>query len=142
MSADRQQAADLPAMRDAWTPSLLRLAGLLLSVLPPAAATLSCFPLWRERGSDAVLSGCTLLLLLLCALPLWRQLRRALRSPCAWMIWGALLLLFHLLSAIADEMVLISTAGLIGNLLGAVLFRLARRRQRAEGRGDGHEAGL
>lgn len=142
MRAD-PRGTDSAAARSSPASSLLRLAGLVVSVLPPAAATLLCFPLWQQRGSEAVLSGFSLLLLLLCALPLWRYWRRALRSPCAWMIWGALLVLFRLLSAIADEMILISAAGLIGNLLGAVLFRLARRHRDGgtEGAFD-HETGF
>lgn len=111
---------------------LLRLAGLVLSVLPPALATLSCFPLWRERGGGALLSGFTLLLLLFSILPLWRYLKAALASPAAWMLWGVLFLLFFFLSKIADEMAMIALVGFLSNLAGALAFRIAGRLGRRE----------
>ena len=102
--------------------------GYLFSVSLPLLATLSCFPLWRARGAGAVLAGGTLLLIVLCALPLWRALKSYLKSPSVWMLWLFGLILFSLISRIVFEMRAICLFGLIGNLIGALCFRLARKR--------------
>ena len=107
---------------------LLMFLGYLFSVSLPLAATLSCFPLWKARGGNAVLAGGTLLLLALCVLPLWRALKAYLKSPSVWCLWLCGLLFFSLISGIVTEMRVICLFGLIGNLLGALCFRLARRR--------------
>lgn len=113
---------------------LLRALGYAFSVGLPLAATLSCFPLWRARGGASVLAGGTLLLVALCLLPLWRSLREYLKSPAVWSLWLLALLFFLLVGSIVYEMRMICLFGLIGNLIGAVCFRLARKR------GNGHGA--
>lgn len=101
--------------------------GLALSILPPALAIVFYFPVWAEMGGEYMLSGFTALLLLIAFVPLIRVVKRALRSPAGYMIWLAIFLLFLISSKIADEMIVISFVGLLGNIAGAVLFRLARR---------------
>lgn len=101
---------------------LFTLLGLLFSVLPPAAATLFYFPLFRAGGGRAMLSGLVLLLLLFSALPLYRLIRRWLASPAVWQLWLFAFLLFLLLANIADEMIVISFFGLSGNLIGSYFF--------------------
>ena len=105
--------------------------GYLFSVSLPLLATLSCFPLWRARGAGSMLAGGTLLLIALCVLPLWRALKSYLKSPSVWMLWLFGLILFSLISGIVFEMRAICLFGLIGNLIGALCFRLARRRGNA-----------
>ena len=107
--------------------------GYLFSVSLPLLATLSCFPLWRARGAGAVLAGGTLLLIALCALPLWRALKSYLQSPSVWMLWLFGLILFSLISRIIFEMRMICLFGLIGNLIGALCFLLARKRGNRNG---------
>jgi hypothetical protein len=104
---------------------LLTLAALTVSVAPPLLATLSYFPLWKERSALALLSGWSLLLVILAASPILRLIRERLRSPSAWFVWLLLFLLFSCLSAIAAEMKVISLIGFISNLIGAYLFKLA-----------------
>lgn len=106
---------------------LFSLGGYLFSVALPLAATLSFFPLWREKGGAAVLAGGTLLLIALCALPLWRGLKALLRSPSVWGLWLLAFLAFFLLESIAGEMCVICFFGLIGNLIGSLCFRLGRK---------------
>lgn len=105
---------------------ILRIIGLLFCTVPPVSATLLYFPLWRERGGAAALSGFTLLLILLSLLPTFNTLKRILRSPAAHTMWFLVFIAFFLLSKIADEMTVISFAGFIGNLIGALFFRAAR----------------
>ena len=106
---------------------VLRALALLISVLPPALAALSYFPLWSSVGADTALSGFTAFLLLLAAVPIFRLIRRMLATPSAWMMWLIIFLLFLALSRVADEMVVVSFVGFVSNGLGAVLFKLAGR---------------
>ena len=106
---------------------LLKCTGLCLCVLPPFAATLLYFPLWREAGDGRLLSGFTLSLLLLCAVPLYRHLKAWLKTSAIYMPWLLLFLLFLLLSRIAREMTVISFTGLVGNIIGSVLMKIGNR---------------
>ena len=107
---------------------LLSLIGYLFSVGFPLAATLSFFPLWRAKGGTAMLAGGTLLLILLAALPLWRGIKAFFKSPSVWGLWLFSFLAFSLLKSIITEMCVICFFGLIGNLIGALLFHLAGKR--------------
>lgn len=104
---------------------LLNLFALILCTVPVIIATLSYFPLWKERGSGAVLSGFTVFVLLLCIYPLFKLLKMLFRSPSVWMGWLLIFALFALVRSIADEMTVISFVGFISNSFGAVLFKLA-----------------
>ncbi len=105
----------------------LRLLGYLHSVGLPLAATLSFFPIWRARGGTAVLAGGTVLLIALCALPLWRGIKAWLKSPSVWGLWLFAFLSFALIESIITEMRVICFFGFLGNLIGALLFLLARK---------------
>ncbi len=72
-----------------------------------------------------VISGFSLLLLVLAAAPLFNVIKRMLRTPSAPVLWFIIFIAFLMLSRIADEMTVISFVGLVSNLLGAVFFRLA-----------------
>ena len=111
---------------------ILQIVALLFSVVPPIIATLTYFPLWRERGSDEYLSGFVLFLLILALIPLFNIIKERLRSPSAHTMWFLIFILFFLLSKIADEMCVIAFVGFIGNLIGALLFRLAKRKIKEE----------
>ena len=103
----------------------LRVIGLVLCVIPVSVAVLSYFPAWRAAGGEVLLSGATLLLLCMAAVPLYKLISAKLHSPAAYTLWLIAFILFFLLSNIAEEMVVISFTGFVGNLLGAIAFRLA-----------------
>ncbi len=105
----------------------LRALGLMLCCLPAVTCILLYFPLWKSRGAGAVLSGFTVLLLALAMLPFYRSVKRFFESSASYTLWLIAFVLFLCLSKIADEMTVISFAGLIGNLLGAACFKLAER---------------
>ena len=107
---------------------LLRLLGMLLCTVPAAVCIILYFPLWKSREGAAV-SGFTVLLLLLAALPLYRGIKKILRSPSAYQLWLFSFILFFLTSRIADEMTVISFVGFVGNALGAICFRFAGKRK-------------
>ncbi len=106
--------------------------GLIFSVAPPLSAILLYFPIWTDRGGGAVLSGFTLLLLLLAFTPLFKMAKSMLRSPSAYAMWFIVFLLFFMLSKIADEMTVISFVGFIGNLIGSFFFKAANRKENKE----------
>jgi len=104
---------------------VLKAVGLMLSVIPVTACILCYFPIWCADGGRVLLSGVTLLLLTLAVLPLYNTLKAALRSPAAYTVWLIAFILFLLLSSIADEMIVISFTGFVGNALGAICFKLS-----------------
>ena len=104
----------------------LHLAGFSLCILPPAICTLTYFPLWKEVGYESCIAGGTALLLVLCASPIFKLLKKAFTSYSSYVVWLLLFLLFFALSKIADQMTVISLVGFIGNLLGTVCFSIAK----------------
>ena len=109
---------------------LLRIIGLAFCVLPVGISVIMYFPLWQARGGETVLSGVSLVLILLSLLPIFNFLKRMLRSPSAYMMWLISFALFFCLSKIADEMTVISSVGFVGNLIGALFFKIAARGRR------------
>ena len=106
--------------------------GILISTLPTVICVLSYFPLWCERGSDYVLSGVALLLLLISLIPLIRIINGKLKSPAAYMVWLIIFILFFSLSKISEQMTVISFVGFVTNLIGSVLFKLAKKYGKAK----------
>lgn len=113
--------------------TIFNLVGLLISTIPASVCILLYFPVWRERGIVATLSGFTLLLLALAAVPLFNLIKRKLKSPSAPLMWFAVFVAFLILQSIAEEMTVVAFVGFVSNLIGAVFFRLAedRRSERA-----------
>lgn len=114
---------------------ILHILGFSLCVIPPAICTLTYFPLWVDRGGSSCLAGGCVLLLTLSLLPLYKRIRAALVHGPSYLMWLVIFVLFHALSRIADEVAVISLVGFIGNLLGAGVLWIARRRAKNEKRG-------
>ena len=106
----------------------LRILGVLISSLPPIIAVFSYFPLWKGESEAAALSGLTLALLIIGAAPIFKYLKRILKSPSVYVIWLLIFILFVSLREIADEMVVISFVGFISNAIGAIIFKLGERK--------------
>lgn len=62
----------------------LRVIGLVLCVIPVTVSILCYFPAWRAAGGEVLLSGATLLLLCMAAVPLYKLISAKLRSPAAY----------------------------------------------------------
>lgn len=108
--------------------------GLAICIIPVTVATLSYFPLWLAREDASVLSGIAALLLCAALVPMYKYLRRLLRTPSAPLMWFAVFIVFFLLSKIANEMTVISFVGFTTNLIGSLFFKLAERYGREDGR--------
>ena len=115
---------------------LLRVLGVALCVVPPALSTLEFFPLWLSDGKST-LSALSVILLLLSALPLIRMIKHRLRSPSLWMFWLFLWVALTVLIPIAATIKTIALISFPTGFLGAVCFRLAKRRRGAERDGEG-----
>ena len=102
-------------------------AGLVFSIIPVAVSILLYFPVWNDRGAAAVLSGTSLLLLLLAAVPLFKLIRKSFSTPSAYVMWLIGYVIFFMLSEIAKDMTVICLVGFISNIVGAVFFKLADR---------------
>lgn len=109
--------------------------GALLSVLPPALATLSYFPLWVEAGATQTVSGLCALTLVICAVPLFRIVMRHLRTPSLPLFWTLAYLLLKCLASIISELCLIAFVGACSNIVGALFFHLAKKTRPATGEG-------
>ena len=110
----------------------LHILGFMLCILPPAVFTLMYFPLWKSVGYEYCIAGGVALLLALCMIPLYKFIRQRLESYSSYLLWLVLFLLFFGLSRIADQMTVISFAGFVGNLAGALCFYIAKRRMGKE----------
>ena len=111
---------------------IFRALGLILSTVPPIVATVSFFPIWRERGAESILSGFSLMLILICAVPLFRSVKRFLHSPSMPIVWLVIFITFFALSKIAEDITVIAFTGFVSNLIGAVFFRLAKEKRGEE----------
>lgn len=104
----------------------LNLLGILISVIPPAAAILLYFPVWQRAGAVSVVSGFGMLLLTLASVPLFRFIRDKFRTPSAHVMWLIIFVIFFALSKIADQMIVISFIGFLSNFAASFIFRMAR----------------
>ena len=110
---------------------LFKLLGLLFSTLPPALVALHYFPLWLGEEKTCI-SLISVLLLLVCAIPLRRTLREALKTPSPWMCWLALWLVLTAFEHIARGVRAVALAALPFSIVGAFFFYLARREEAKE----------
>ena len=105
---------------------LFNALGLFFSVIPVCVSIFSYFPIWVHREDASILSGLALMLIAAALVPFYRYVRRALASASAPLMWFILFVAFLLLSRIADEITVIAFVGFVSNMLGTVLFRIAR----------------
>ena len=110
----------------------LYILGVILCVLPTVLCILCEFPLWVAKGNPTVASGVTLSalslsLIVIASTPLLRIIRAKIKTPSMWMIWGIMFLIFYSLESVISSLVLISFAGFIGNVMGAIVFFYAKK---------------
>ena len=106
---------------------MLWVVGMLLCVGAPLIATLSYFPVWVAQGGEFVISGFTLLIAIICALPLYRWLKNGISSPSGITVWLVLFLIFFALARVANEMTVIAFVGFVGNILGGIAFKISKK---------------
>ena len=102
----------------------LNILAMSFCIVPPAATTVYFFPIWIDIGMNAKVSGLSVLILIICALPFWRVLRENFKNPSVKTLWFIGLLAFWLIRPIVDEMIIICAVGLISNIIGSLVFKL------------------
>ena len=111
---------------------ILRASAIGIDVGAPLIATLTQFPLWIERSAGATVSGIFLVFALLSAVPLFKHFGELLKSPSAPIMWGLIFAFLLALHTIIEEMLVISFVGLVSNVIGWGLFKLAGSEKKEE----------
>lgn len=106
---------------------IFRALGFLFCILPPALAVVDQFPLMTTGGK---ISLGALALLCVCAIPAWRWIKEALKSPSAWMVWGLLLGVCLAVNQVIDQLTVVAVIGFPASVVGAVFFHLAKKLDR------------
>lgn len=108
------------------TSKFLKGLSMISCIVPPTGATLYYFPVWYEQSRfEIVIPAAAVLSFCLCAAPLLKWISFKIKSPAMWMVWGIAFALFFLLEKIIDQMVIITLFGLAGNVIGAILWKVA-----------------
>lgn len=111
-------------MKNRTKGNIIKTAALALDVGAPLAATLTQFPLWIQKSSEATMSGLCLVFVLLSCLPFLKQIKEYFKSPSSWMIFTVLFFLFVMLRNIIDQMLVVTFVGMVANILGAGIYAL------------------
>lgn len=104
---------------------LLRAIGLIFFIAPPLVATLNYFPLISGQPRKQISFAGVFLIVIAC-IPLWKFIKRLLKSPSALKTWIVLFLLFLVGEAISHEIKCIALVGIIGSLIGDGFFLWAK----------------
>ena len=107
--------------------NILKAIAVTIDVSVPFAATLTQFPLWVEKSSEAPVSGLFLIFAFLSCLPFIKQIKAYFRSPSVWVVWVVLLVLFVCLRNIIDEMVVVCFFGTVANVIGAGIYTVGEK---------------
>lgn len=111
-------------MERATKGKIIKAAALGIDVGVPFVATVSYFPVWIDRGANATVSGLSVLLVLICVVPLLRKLGSLFKSPSMPMVWTILFVLFLALESIVHEIKAICLLGMIANYIGAGMYKI------------------
>ncbi|MBO5788884.1 MAG: hypothetical protein J6R42_02945 [Clostridia bacterium] len=106
---------------------IFTLIGYIFSILPPVLVAIEHFPLWIKAGEKSTCSALGVMVLLLCLIPLKRGISQALRSPAAWQMWLILFLVLYFTQYIAQGLMAVALVAFPFSVLGAIMFRLAKK---------------
>lgn len=120
-------------MRSKAVSIALYVIGLLLCVVPPCLAVLDRFAFWVPAQR---VSAYVILLLCVCCIPIWKQVRNGIRSfaenPSAWEFWLAMTVVLRLFDAISSDMLVICRIALPCSIAGAFLMAYARKKMKGD----------
>jgi hypothetical protein len=105
---------------------IIKTAAVSIDVLVPLAATLTYFPIWVEKSSEATMSGLFLIFAFLSCLPFIKQIKEYFRSPSIWVPWVVLLVLLVCLRNIINEMIVVCFFGTLANVVGAGIYKIGK----------------
>lgn len=104
--------------------NIIKAIAVTIDVTVPLAATLTQFPLWVEKSSEATMSGLFLMFALISCLPFIKQIKEFFKSPSVWVLWVVLLVLFVCLRNIINEMIVVCFFGAVSNLVGSGIYKI------------------
>ncbi len=113
-------------MKRSTKAAILKTAAIGIDVGVPVIATLTQFPLWVQHSAEATMSGLCLMFLAISALPFLKVIKEYFKSPSVWVIFAIIFVLLLLLRNIIDQMLIVSFAGLVANLIGAGLYNVGK----------------
>ncbi len=111
-------------MKNATKGKLIKAGAIGLDVAAPLITTLSMFPIWVERSSEATVSGLFLVFAFLSCIPFAKWLLAYFKSPDAWVMWCIVFVLLSVLSNIIKEMLVVAGVGALANVAGAVIYKI------------------
>lgn len=111
---------------------LIKGGALTLDVGVPLAVTLSYFPLWVHKSSEATISGLAVVFVLLSIIPMLRVIKKRAETPAAWMVWGVLAVLLVSINQIIDQAIVISIFGAASNGVGAAVYKVGENVEQKE----------
>lgn len=103
---------------------IIKASAVALDVLVPFIVTLTQFPVWIEKSSEATISGIFIVFAFLSCIPFIKQIKKYMKSPSVWVMWVILFILLTCLQAIISEMVIVCFFGAIANTAGAGLYKI------------------
>lgn len=115
--------------------TILTISGYATSIAAPLIATATQFPVFVDKGTGATVSGSFLLVLLISAIPMlfyFKKLKESQRTlpktNTSMLIWGIVLAVTVAFYQIADELIIISSAG-AGGAVACKVFTLFAEKQ-------------
>ena len=119
--------------------AIWKAAAVGIDVGVPVIATLTQFPLWVEQSAEATMSGVCLVLIGISVIPFFKVIKEYFKSPSSWVIFGVIFGILLLLRSIIDQILIVSFAGFIANLIGAGLYAIGNNLQDKDDKDKGAE---
>ena len=96
----------------------------IVAVIPPLVTTVYFFPEWVKKSAGATWSGTIIIVLLVLLIPMWKKLFAwakdiTLTNASMPVFWIVLTGFCYLMQYIADKVICIGIAGLIGSVISA-----------------------
>lgn len=126
-------------MKNSTKGAILKTIAIGIDVGVPLAATLTQFPLWVEQSAEATMSGLCLVFIGLSVIPFLKVLKEYFKSPSSWVVFGLIFMILLLLRSILDQMLIVSFAGFVANLIGAALYGIGNNLQQKDIRERGNQ---
>ena len=119
--------------------AILKFIAVGIDVSVPLVATLTQFPLWIERSTESTMSGLCLVLIGLSVLPFLKVIKEYFKSPSSWVVFGIIFVLLLPLRNIIDQILIVSLAGFVANVIGAGIYAIGNSMQEKDKKERGKE---
>jgi hypothetical protein len=106
---------------------VLKAIALAIDILAPLIATLTQFPIWINKSSEATVSGVVILLAFFSCIPLLKHIKAFLKSPSIPIIWLVMFVMLTLLNSIIDQMIVVCFIGVISNTIGTIIYKIGEK---------------